>query len=91
MIVILTSKRVMDNPWKRLPEKILISMLRNQVVYGLEEYNRVNTPTERKIIHWCGENCSGLYRIDDATAYFEEESDMIAFKIYWQGQEEIEG
>lgn len=80
----------MGESWVLLPKKILMSMLRNQVLYGLEEFQRVNTPTEREMIHWCDENCNGLYRIDGAIAYFEEESDMIAFKIYWQGHKEIE-
>lgn len=88
MIVILTSKRIMKESWALLPKKTLMSMLGNQILFGLEEYQRVNTLTERAMIHWCNENCSGLFRMNDATAYFEKESDMIAFKIYWAGQEE---
>jgi len=91
MIVILTSKRIVGETWKCLPKKTLMSMLRNQILFGLEEYKRVNTPTERAMIHWCDENCDGLYRINDSLAYFEKEADMIAFKIYWAGQKEIEG
>lgn len=90
MIVILTSKRIMGESWVLLPKKILMSMLRNQILYGLEKYKRVNTTTERTMIHWCDENCSGLYRMNNTIAYFEKESDMIAFKLYWQGHEEIE-
>ena len=81
----------MGESWVLLPKKLLMSMLRNQISFGLEEYQRVNTPTERTMIHWCDENCNGLYRINDAFAFFEKESDMIAFKIYWAGQKEIEG
>lgn len=81
----------MGESWVLLPKKILMSMLRNQVVFALEDNVRVNASTEKEIIYWCDKNCSGLYRMRNAIAYFEKESDMIAFKIYWQGHEEIEG
>lgn len=83
MLDIVQSKRVMKEGWQLLPKKILVQMLRNQVIF----YNAVGTVTIEELARWCDKNCNGLYRISDPRAYFEEEADMVAFKVYWHGQE----
>ncbi len=79
----------MKDCWELLPKKILLTMLNNQVILDL---GAAGTDTTFGILReemaiWCDANCNGFYRLINRRAYFEEESDMVAFKLNWDGKE----
>ncbi len=80
MISMKISKRIFADSWELLPKDVLLAMVRNHIMvnyYGVDE--------EAMIIQWCDENCSGLYRCSSNDIYFEEASDMLAFKLTLDG------
>ena len=48
-----------------------------------------NTKLEMKMEQWCLENCSGLYRINRSTYYFEKEQDITGFKLAFEGEVKV--
>lgn len=90
MINIRQSKRILGDSWSLLPKDLFIKMLRNQISMMGEDGYALGEDIEEIMSIWCDENCNGLYRLNGHTAYFEEESDMLGFKVYWDGQEEEE-
>ena len=82
MISMKVSKRLFADAWELLPKDVLMKMLRNHITVN---YHGVNE--ELMIFKWCDEHCSGLYRCSTNDIYFEEESDMLAFKLTLDGYE----
>ncbi len=83
MIEVKRSMAILGTAWEILSNDLQIQMLRNHV-YVIDS-NRLPMYYIDDMTEWCNENCSGLYRRDDVTFYFEEEADMIAFKLCWHG------
>ncbi len=75
-----------DNIWEIIPKDFQMQMIRNHVY--VTDKNRTPIHYMDDMIDWCNENCSGLYRRYSVTFYFEEESDMVAFKLYWYGKKD---
>jgi len=82
-ISITRSKRIWKSDWEVLPKDIVLKMVQTQAQVEVS-----NTSTLATIVKWCNENCNGLFRYSDSIFYFEEESDMTAFKIMWDGKED---
>lgn len=85
MITIKRVRRIWKHDWEILPKTLLIKMMKNQVMV----YADRTAPSET-ITEWCQENLEGLFRVDGYNYYFEFESDMVAFKLYWEGRDESE-
>ena len=94
MLTVTKTKRIWKETWALLPKDLLVNMLKNQI--GIERIDErgdkkgITGNIENGLSIWCAENCNGLYRFSGGYVYFEEETDMIAFKIYWEGKDESE-
>lgn len=77
------TKRIWKDAWNVLPKNLILKMVRTQIQIEIDDISSLDA-----IIEWCNENCNGLFRYSDNIFYFEEESDMTAFKIMWDGKEE---
>lgn len=86
MIEVKRSMRLHDNIWEILPKNLQIQMIRNHIY--VVDPDRLSGHYIDDLIDWCNENCFGLYYLDNVTFYFEEESDMVAFKVRWHGHKE---
>ena len=84
-ISILRSKRLWKDEWTVMPKDIVLVMVRNQV--SIESDASFD---ESGMIYWCNQNCNGLFRYTNPIFYFEEESDMLAFKLSWDGKDDEE-
>lgn len=82
-ISIIRTRRIWKDAWDVLPKNLILKMVRAQVGIKADNTSMLDT-----IITWCNENCNGLYRYSDGIFYFEEETDLVAFKIMWDGKEE---
>lgn len=88
MITIVKSKRIWKEGWALLPKDLLVTMLKNQIRLGINDGTGISGIIEAGMANWCDENCNGLYRLHGGYGHFEEEADMTAFKIYWEGKDE---
>lgn len=77
------SKRVWKDAWEVLPKDLILKMVSTQVEIKITNISILDT-----IITWCNGNCNGLFRYADKIFYFEEETDMTAFKLMWDGKDE---
>ena len=90
MITIASSKRIWKEGWNLLPKDLLVAMLNNQIKLGINGGIGISGKLESGMANWCDENCNGLYRLHAGCGYFEQEEDMVAFKIYWEGKDDSE-
>lgn len=80
------SKRVMHDVWEVMPfdrrwkfNQHLVEIIENDTDCGI---------SIREIHEWCDLNLEGMYFNVDTQHYaFELESDMVAFKSRWHGEE----
>lgn len=69
-----------------LPLEMRLSMIRQKLEVIIN--NKANELHIREqIVDWCNANINGLFRFAYPEIYFELREDMVAFKIYWSGNQ----